>query len=145
MWAEGTGELQDVNEDISPWAKLETSTAFSNRHKTMQLTINHSDSGSCCLGNYRECQFTCNIYVCVCARACFGWLIGMWDTMKEEGCSVLVESMKYSFAAPLVESVWWLCPHLDHWSSWQCNKLREFCAFTDGWVWFSVFKLFYQR
>lgn len=74
----------------------------------MQLTINHSDSGSCCSGNTRECQFTCNIYVCV----WFGWLIGMCSTLKEEGCSVLAESMTYSFAVVSVESVWWLCPHL---------------------------------
>lgn len=50
MRTEGTGELRDVNEDISPQAKLQTSTAFTNSQKTMLLTINHADSAFRCLG-----------------------------------------------------------------------------------------------
>lgn len=50
MRAEGTGELRDVNEDISPQAKLQTCTAFTNSQKKMLLTINHADPAFRCLG-----------------------------------------------------------------------------------------------
>ncbi len=50
MRAEGTGELHDVNEDISPQAKLQTSTAFTNSQKTTLLTINHAHPAFRCLG-----------------------------------------------------------------------------------------------